>query len=87
MKYSQLLKIGAATVRSNITGARIPLNVMISVTNRCPARCSYCNIPNRPQREMSTEELISLFDQLKHLGTQRIALWGESLLSGTTSVS
>ncbi|WP_239077528.1 radical SAM protein [Geobacter sp. SVR] len=49
---------------------------MISVTNRCPARCSYCNIPNRPQREMSTEELISLFDQLKHLGTQRIALWG-----------
>ncbi|HEY6872965.1 MAG TPA: radical SAM protein [Geobacteraceae bacterium] len=76
MKFSNLAKMGLATVRAKATGAAIPLNVMISVTNRCPARCSYCNIPNRRQREMTTDELISLFDQLKSLGTQRIALWG-----------
>ena len=76
MKISNLVKIGVATVMAKATGAAIPLNVMISVTNRCPARCSYCNIPNRQQREMATDELISLFDQLKKLGTQRIALWG-----------
>lgn len=68
--------MGVASLNANLTGAKTPLNVMISVTNRCPARCSYCNIPNRQQREMTTEELIRLFDELKALGTQRIALWG-----------
>jgi MoaA/NifB/PqqE/SkfB family radical SAM enzyme len=76
MKYSNLIKMGLATVKAKVTGDSIPLNVMISVTNRCPARCSYCNIPNRQQREMTTDEMISLFDQLKTQGTQRIALWG-----------
>jgi len=76
MKNSTLLKFGLATLKAKLTGASIPLNVMISVTNRCPARCSYCNIPNRQQREMTTADLISLFDQLKALGTQRVALWG-----------
>lgn len=68
--------MGFATLRANLTGFRIPLNVMISVTNRCPSRCRYCNIPNRKQREMSTDEIIRLFRELKKLGTQRIALWG-----------
>lgn len=68
--------MGFASLNANLTGAKTPLNVMISVTNRCPARCSYCNIPNRQQREMTTEEVIRLFDELKTLGTQRIALWG-----------
>jgi len=76
MKIANLLNMGTASLRANLTGARTPLNVMISVTNRCPARCSYCDIPNRRQREMTTPEMISLFDQLKALGTQRIALWG-----------
>lgn len=76
MKVKKLLKMGLASLNANLTGATTPLNVMISVTNRCPARCSYCNIPNRQQREMSTDEIIGLFDELKALGTQRIALWG-----------
>lgn len=76
MKIKNLLKMGFASLNANLTGAKTPLNVMISVTNRCPARCSYCNIPNRQQREMTTEEIIRLFDELKQLGTQRIALWG-----------
>jgi MoaA/NifB/PqqE/SkfB family radical SAM enzyme len=76
MKINNLLKMGIATLGANLTGASTPLNVMISVTNRCPARCSYCNIPNRQQQEMTTEEIVRLFDELKRLGTQRIALWG-----------
>ncbi len=76
MKIKNLLRMGAASLGANLTGAATPLNVMISVTNRCPARCSYCDIPNRQQRELTTAEMISLFDQLKELATQRIALWG-----------
>lgn len=76
MRIKKLFNMGIASLNANLTGSSTPLNVMISVTNRCPARCSYCNIPNRQQREMNTAEIISLFDQLKKLGTQRIALWG-----------
>lgn len=76
MKSANLLKMGLGTVKARMTGAAVPLNVMISVTNRCPSRCSYCNIPNRRQRELGTDEIIALLDQLKALGTQRIALWG-----------
>lgn len=76
MKARNLLRIGASTLRANLFGTARPLNVMISVTNRCPARCSYCNIPNRRQREMTTAELIGLFDELRAFGTQRVALWG-----------
>jgi len=76
MKLKNLVNMGMASLAANLTGAATPLNVMISVTNRCPARCSYCDIPNRQQREMTTAELIRLFDELKALGTQRVALWG-----------
>lgn len=68
--------MGLATARAHLTGYAAPLNVMISVTNRCPARCGYCDIPNRKQREMNTNEITRLFDELKSLGTQRVALWG-----------
>lgn len=76
MRAQNMIRMGVATLAARLTGASIPLNVMISVTNRCPARCRYCNIPNRVQREMSTDELVRLFDELRSLGTQRIALWG-----------
>jgi MoaA/NifB/PqqE/SkfB family radical SAM enzyme len=49
---------------------------MISLTNRCQSKCKYCNIPLRKQKELSTKEILSLLDQLKKLGTQRIAFWG-----------
>lgn len=76
MKLNNLVKMGIHTLRSTVSGTRIPLNVMLSVTNRCPARCAYCGIPQRKQKELTTAEIITLFDELKRLGTQRIGLWG-----------
>jgi MoaA/NifB/PqqE/SkfB family radical SAM enzyme len=49
---------------------------MLSVTNRCTSHCDYCNIPGRPQRELSTQEIFDLIDQSTAAGTQRLGLWG-----------
>ncbi len=68
--------MGWHTALANISEHTCPLNAMISVTNRCNSRCSYCNIFNRKQRELTTSEMLDLLKQLKKAGTQRIALWG-----------
>ena len=76
IKLKNIYNIGKAALLANLFNKRTPINVMISVTNKCPSRCKYCNIPLRKQKEMKTEDFFSLFDQLAKLGTQRIALWG-----------
>lgn len=76
MRMSNLINMGSGALRANIFNAKIPLNVMLSLTNRCTSNCNYCNIPNRKQRELSTKEVFSLIDQLSEAGTQRIGLWG-----------
>jgi len=76
MELRNKVKIGAQTLLANIAGRRYPSNVMISVTNHCNARCSYCSIPERKQKEMTVEQIFSLIDQITELGCQRISLWG-----------
>lgn len=55
---------------------RKPLNVMLSVTNRCNSRCRYCKIPTRPSYELTTEQLLRLIDQMAECGTERLGIWG-----------
>jgi MoaA/NifB/PqqE/SkfB family radical SAM enzyme len=76
METKNLIKMGWGAVRGNLFNKRLPLNVMLSVTNRCPSQCSYCNIPNRKQRELGTSEIFDLIDQIARLGCQRLGLWG-----------
>ena len=76
MKLKNLLRIGTAVLAANLFNKRTPINIMFSVTNRCPSRCNYCVIPLRKQRELTTQEIFSLFDQLSENGTQRLGLWG-----------
>ena len=40
-----------AVFNHKVLGKRTPVNVSISVTNRCNMKCSYCDIPYRKQRE------------------------------------
>lgn len=63
-------------LKYKLLGKRTPINVSISVTNMCNLRCSYCDIPYRKQREMTTEEIKKILDDLKELGCVRVGLWG-----------
>lgn len=76
MQIYTLARMGTDALRHRVTGRRTPMNVMLSVTNRCNQRCRYCAIPDRDQEEMSTAEILDLIDHLAERGTRRIALWG-----------
>jgi len=76
MKLKNIIKMGWGAFGANVWKRRVPLNVVLSVTNRCTSRCSYCNIPNRRQEELTTDEILSLIDQITEMGCQRLGLWG-----------
>jgi len=71
-----MAKAGLGVFTGHLTGKPKPLFVIVAVTNRCVSHCSYCDIPNRCQREMTTDEIKSLIDQVVNMGTQRMGLWG-----------
>lgn len=76
MKLKNVFEMGLGVLKANYLHKRLPLNVMLSVTNRCTSHCRYCNIPLRKQREMTTDEMFSLIDQLREMGNTRIGFWG-----------
>ena len=76
MKTAAIIKMGGSALMANLSGRRFPLNLMLSVTNRCVSHCSYCNIPQRGQKELSLGQIRSLVDEAARMGCQRIGLWG-----------
>jgi len=57
-------------------GRRRPVNVMVSVTDRCCSRCNYCQIPEQGRPDLSTGQWKDLFTQMASAGTRRIGVWG-----------
>ncbi len=76
MNVRHAFRMGMGALTHKLTGRRCPLNVMISVTNRCPSNCRYCQIPQRKQREMTTDEIFGIIDELAQHGCARIGFWG-----------
>ncbi len=64
-----------------ILGRRRPVNVMISITDRCPSRCAYCQIPEQGRPDLPTDVWIDLVSQMARAGTRRIGVWGGEPLS------
>ena len=76
MRLGNLLKMGFGIMRARALNRRAPLNVMLSVTNRCASSCAYCSIPSRQQKELTTEQVFALIDQSVRMGAGRLGLWG-----------
>jgi len=57
-------------------GLRTPLNVGLRITNQCNSKCKYCFVRDRPQREMTTEEIKKVIDGMHSMGTQRVGIQG-----------
>lgn len=64
----------SAGVHEHYSGERVPLQVSIEVTRRCPLECLHCynNLPmgdvDARQRELTKEEHIHLLDELSDMG-------------------
>ncbi|MCB9743915.1 MAG: radical SAM protein [Alphaproteobacteria bacterium] len=59
-----------------LKGSPRPINVMISLTDRCTRRCDYCAIPDRRSRELRTGRLLGLLTELRRSGVLRVGFWG-----------
>lgn len=59
-----------------LLGRRRPVNVMVSITDRCCSRCNYCQIPEQGRPDLSTEQWKDQFRQMRKAGTRRIGIWG-----------
>jgi len=70
-------RVGAKAAKGMLLKKRIPLNIMISLTDRCQSRCAYCRIPQAQRKEeMTTQQVFLLLDQAVVYGCERVALWG-----------
>jgi MoaA/NifB/PqqE/SkfB family radical SAM enzyme len=78
-----LVKIDAATrlVATRLTRSRMPIVVRWQTTNRCTARCRYCEIWKSPGDDLSTAEAERMILDFRALGMRRLGLsGGEPLL-------
>jgi len=79
-RYGVLLRLSRLFNRSFLA----PVEVLITLTNRCNLKCIMCNFHNYPmdiRDELSTKDIISMVEQLKNLKIGNITFsGGEPLL-------
>lgn len=75
MNSAAQFRMGLGALKGRL-GARIPLNVMLSVTDNCPSRCNYCSIPERCRPDLSTDQWKRLLEEMREAGTMRVGIWG-----------
>ncbi|MFH1531318.1 MAG: radical SAM protein [Pseudomonadota bacterium] len=71
-----IAKMATAAVGHRLLGRRVPLNLMLALTDRCTGNCRYCQLPARGAPEMSTDEILRLLTEAAAAGCQRVGLWG-----------
>ena len=76
MKLREKYKISKAILKRVIFHAKTPLVVFLTITTRCNARCVYCNCWQLPFKELSTEQIFKIVDELAYHGTLRISITG-----------
>ncbi|MDD5614160.1 MAG: radical SAM protein [Candidatus Omnitrophica bacterium] len=76
MRIRNLFNMGASSLEYKLFNSKIPLNVMLALTDRCTSKCIYCSIPERNSTELKTSDIFRIMDDLKLLGCQRLAFWG-----------
>lgn len=69
-------------MNNKIVAKRIPIDASLELTLRCNLRCAhcYCNLPSNNQdaisRELKTEEIFCIFDQIEEAGCLWLLLTG-----------
>lgn len=70
--------VGFSALTERASEQHTPLQALVEVTGRCHMDCVHCylDIKNPPKDEMTTEEVIEVFDRLKEAGTLFLTLTG-----------
>ena len=79
MKISDFLTISKNIALVKFFNRKIPITVSWALTYRCNAKCGYCGIwkeSEEHKKELTTEQIFLIFDQLKNLGMKYVSLTG-----------
>jgi len=76
MKLKNKIASALTLTKVRFLKQRIPLAIRWQLTNKCPSRCLYCNLWETPSKEMTTEQIFSVLDELAEMGTKRISFSG-----------
>ncbi len=82
-RLKKYFNLAIKILEGRITHRRIPASVVLCVTNRCNLRCAYCYAEyyDRNHTELTTEQILSLIDELYEVGARHISLnGGEALI-------
>ncbi len=77
------INFGTEVLKARLTHRNIPILVVLCATDRCNLKCVYCyQQKSRGQKiEFTTEEILSLVDELSEMGTKFISInGGEALI-------
>ncbi len=76
-----LVRVTKSLFRLYILRQMVPLFVIWYLTNKCNAKCKYCDIPLREKKELPTNRVLKLIDEMAKRGVLRIGfVGGEPLL-------
>jgi MoaA/NifB/PqqE/SkfB family radical SAM enzyme len=76
LKLLQEISTGAKIVQTHFLGTKRPLAISLSVTDRCNQRCEYCDIPLRNMRDLTTDQLVKIINELGEEGCERVVMTG-----------
>lgn len=83
----KIWKMSITLFKCRFFGKVVPFSVLLTITNQCDQRCSYCAFWSRPQEEMDTRQALYLIDELAKLGCYRLGFCGgEPLLRADIGV-
>lgn len=80
-KIAKNLGFVARVAKANLFGNRYPVSVTFISTYRCNFTCDYCDVWRLREKEMTTEQVISMIDEFVSMGMRRFSFnGGEPLL-------
>ncbi|MCM8783656.1 MAG: radical SAM protein [Candidatus Omnitrophica bacterium] len=63
-------------VLNRVTENLIPFHCLLELTYRCNLKCLHCYVVRDTQKELTTQQFLSILDQLKELGTLYLIISG-----------
>ncbi|OGS21218.1 MAG: hypothetical protein A2252_05980 [Elusimicrobia bacterium RIFOXYA2_FULL_39_19] len=70
------IKLGSRYINAKLFGKRVPLIVSWALTYRCNHKCVYCNLWKKEEKELTTQQVFGIIDELNLSGTQYISFTG-----------
>lgn len=81
MNALEKAKGGMQILAARVLGQKRSFSVNFKITHRCNKNCSYCNITESKEKELTTEQIKQMIDEFKELGLLKLSInGGEPLL-------